>query len=221
MSPRSVEEPGFSPAFQARNFGALAPGDIVRTIKTLSVLILLSSLILAQTAMRRSQKTASPSPQQKQQFADDMEAINALHDRDIRASMALDGDALESLWTDDIVTMHPGGPPIVGKQANSKKLREGIEQMKSQEILAYNEEFQEVRIFGDYAFEYGTITGRTRPFSGGQEVSYRFNVLRVLQRQPDGLWKIARSIYNDALPVAPPKPAEPLKPQKEENKLEN
>jgi ketosteroid isomerase-like protein len=184
----------------------------------LIVLVFLSTATVAQSAKRRS---GAPTTQQKQQLADDMEAINALHDRDIRASMALDTDELERLWTDDIVTIHPGGPPIVGKEANRKKLREGVEQMKSQEILAYNEQFHEVRISGDYAFEYGTITGRTRPFSGGKEASYEFNVLRVLQRQPDGGWKIARSIYNDAVPIAQPQPAEQPKPQEDPNKLKD
>ena len=100
--------------------------------------------------------------QQRQQFAEDQEAINALHDKDIQASMALDEPALESLWTDDIVTIHPGGPPVVGKAANVARLKESIEQMRSLDVLAYNEEFQEIRIDGDVAYEWGTITGRTR-----------------------------------------------------------
>jgi ketosteroid isomerase-like protein len=195
---------------------------MVRISRTSIVLILLASLAFPQSAKRHTTRTPAPTTQQKQQFADDMKTINNLHDRDIRASMALDADELEALWTDDIVTIHPGGPPISGKQANSKKLREGIEQMKSEEILAYNEQFQEVRISGDYAFEYGTITGRTRPFSGGKETAYEFNVLRVLQRLPDGTWKIARSIYNDALPpAAQPKPAEAAKPPEDKNKLKD
>lgn len=185
---------------------------------TLSMLLALSSFSFTQSAKRKPTTRPASSTTQKQ-LSEDMQAINDLHDRDIRASIALDANALESLWTEDIVTMHPGGPPIVGKAANVKKLREGIEQMKSQEILAYNEEFQEVRIEGDYAFEWGVITGRTHPFAGGQESTYRFNVMRVLKREPDGSWKISRSIYNDQLPIAPPKPAEQPKQQEEKNKL--
>ena len=149
-----------------------------------------------------------------------MQAISSLHNQDIEASMSLDEPALESLWTDDIVTMHPGAPAIVGKAANIAKLQAGIERLKNQEVLAYNEEFQEIRIQGDWAYEWGTITGRTRPFSGGDEASYRFNVMRVLQRQPDGSWKIARSIYNDAEPHAAPKAEEKPKPD-DKNKLKD
>lgn len=149
-----------------------------------------------------------------------MEAINKLHDKDIEASLALDEATLESLWTDDVVTMHPGSPPVVGRDANVARLKAGIEQMKDQEIMAYNEQFQEVRILGDWAYEWGSITGRTRPFSGGKEASYHFNVMRILQRQPDGSWKIARSIYNDAETPAVQAPAEQKPKPEDKNKLE-
>jgi ketosteroid isomerase-like protein len=196
----------------------------VRNFKTLIVALVLASLAMAQTAKKTTRapqrRPVAASSESKQQLQDDMEAISTLHKRDIEASMALDEPVLESLWTDDIVTMHPGAPAVVGKAANVAKLQAGIEQMKGQEIMAYNEEFQEVRIEGDWAYEWGTITGRTRPFSGGNESAYRFNVMRILQRQPDGSWKVARSIYNDAEAPAAAKPAEEKKPD-DKNKLKD
>jgi ketosteroid isomerase-like protein len=188
----------------------------LRTFRTFFIVFLLASLAAAQSRNRPpSQPKVSPQLQQ------DMDEINKLHDKDIQASIALDEPAFESLWTDDIVTMHPGAPPIVGKEANVEKLQAGIKAMSNQEIMAYNEQFQEVRIQGDWAYEWGAITGRTRPFSGGQESSYKFNVMRILQRQPDGTWKIARSIYNDAEPPAAPK-KEDVKPKPDDkNKLED
>jgi ketosteroid isomerase-like protein len=192
--------------------------------RTTLIILLFASLASAQSkhSTRTSQhRSTAASAAEKQELQDDMEAISALHNKDIQASMALDEPALESLWTDDIVTMHPGSPAVVGKAANVAKLQAGIAQMKNQEIMAYNEEFQEVRIQGDWAYEWGTITGRTRPFSGGKESSYHFNAMRILHRQPDGSWKIARSIYNDAeRPVAPKAPAEKPKPD-DKNKLED
>lgn len=191
-------------------------------------LFLLIALIASLPCFGQAKRTTRPaqrhstagSAEEKQQLQDDMKAISSLHSRDIQASMALDAPALESLWTDDIVTMHPGSPAIVGRAANVAKLHADLEGMQNQEILAYNEEFQEVRIQGDWAYEWGTTTGRTRPFSGGNETAYRFNVMRVLQRQPDGSWKIARSIYNDAEPHAAPKPEEKPKPD-DKNKLKD
>jgi uncharacterized protein (TIGR02246 family) len=161
------------------------------------------------------------SAEQKQQFADEQEAINALHDKDIQASLALDADALASLWTDDIVTLAPGAPPVVGREANRARLDKQVEQMKSVEVLSYNEQFQEVQVVGDWAWEYGTVTGRTRPFSGGKETQMQFNLLRVLKRQPDGTYRIARTIYNDATPP-PEAPPQAKKPEQDEhNKLKD
>lgn len=197
----------------------------MRLLNLTLVILLFVSLGFAQASKRSTaaqRHTSAASAEEKQQLQDDMQAIQDLHNKDIEASIALDENALESLWTDDIVTMHPGAPAVVGKAANIAKLQAGIEQMKNQEIMAYNEQFQEVRIQGDWAYEWGTITGRTRPFTGGNESSYKFNAMRILQRQPDGTWKIARSIYNDAEPPAPAKPAEEKpQPKKDDNKLKD
>jgi ketosteroid isomerase-like protein len=192
----------------------------LQSVRIALIVFLVVTASLAQTK-RPTQRKPAASAAQSRQLQDDMQAINSLHNKDIEASLALDEPVLESLWTDDIVTMHPGTPPIVGKAANVEKLKAGIEQMKNQEVMAYNAEFQEVRIQGDWAYEWGAITGRTRPFSGGNETSYHFNVMRILQRQPDGSWKIARSIYNDATPPAAPKPPEEKPKQDERNKLKD
>ena len=196
----------------------------MRSLQMLFAVLLLTTVTFGQAkrATPPQKHTATPSAEQKQQLQDDMEAIQSLHSKDIEASMALDENALESLWTDDIVTMHPGQPPVVGKAANIAKLQAGIEQMKGQEILAFNEEWQEIRIQGDWAYEWGAITGRMHPYNERNEVSYRYNAVRILQRQPDGSWKIARSIYNDARPTAPAKPAEQKPEQKkDDNKLKD
>ena len=194
-----------------------------RTSLLLSIVLVACLPCFAQTkrpARAPQRHAGTASPQEKQQLQDDMEAISALHNKDIQASMALDEPVLESLWTDDVVSMHPGSPAIVGKAANVARLQAGIEGMKSQEVLAYDEEFQEVRIQGDWAYEWGTVTGRTRPFAGGNETSYRFNIMRILQRQPDGSWKVARSIYNDTAPMTAPKAEEKPKTD-DKNKLKD
>jgi ketosteroid isomerase-like protein len=197
-------------------------GGRVRSIHIFILILFLAGLTTAQTSRRTTpRRTSDASAAQKQQLQDDMEAIQSLHNKDIEASLALDEPALESLWTDDIVTMNPGAPPVVGKAANVARLKAQVEQMKNQEIMAYNEQFQEVRIENDWAYEWGAITGRTRPFSGGNETSYQFNVVRILQRQPDGSWKIARTIYNDAQPSGPPKPAEEKPKPDDRNKLKD
>ena len=167
---------------------------------------------------QKKQHTARPpqtNAEQQQRTEEDKEAIQKLHEEDIKASLALDVPALESLWTKDIVTLAPGGPPVAGFDANAAKLEAGAAQLKTMEIMSFDEQWQEIRVQGDWAYEWGSMSGRMRPFSGGKETSYQMNVMRVLSREPDGSWRIARSIYNDAEPP-PPKPVEP--PKVEEKK---
>lgn len=185
-----------------------------------SLLVIALMVATGAAPVAAQQHKQHPRPQseaeQQQQIEDDKIAIQKLHDRDIQASLALDVEQLESLWTNDIVTMAPGGPAVVGLEANSKKLEASAAQLRSMEILAFDEQWQEIRIQGDWAYEWGTMSGRMRPFSGGKETDYLLNVMRVLNRQPDGTWKIARSIYNDAKP--PEKQAEPAPAKPEEQK---
>jgi ketosteroid isomerase-like protein len=178
-----------------------------------SLLLLVCVLMGVAPVMAQKKQRAARPPQtnaeQQQQLEDDKVGIQSLHDKDIRASLALDVPTLESLWTDDIVTMAPGAKAVVGRQDNAAKLEAGTANLKNMEIIAFDEQWQEIRIEGEWAYEWGTMSGRMRPFSGGAEIDYLMNVMRVLNRQPDGMWKIARSIYNDA--TAPAKPVEPSK----------
>jgi len=188
-------------------------------MRNCSLLMFLLVMVVTTTLAQRNRVQSEA--EQRQRIEDDKEAIQKLHDKDIEASIALDTQELESLWTNDIVTMAPGGPPVTGIEANSKKLEAEVAKLKSTQVLGFNEQWQEVRIEGDWAYEWGSMSGRLQPFSGGKETDYKLNVMRVLNRQPDGIWKIARSIYNDAEPAAA-KPAEQEKKpeEKKENKLE-
>ena len=170
---------------------------------------------------QHKQHSAPNNGQQQQQAEDDKAAIEKLHEEDIQASLAIDVPKLESLWTNDIVTMAPGGPAIVGRDANEKKLEADAAKLKAMQILAFDEQWQEVRIDGDWAYEWGTMSGRMQPFSSGKETEYKFNVMRVLNKQGDGTWKIARSIYNDAKPAEEPKPAEPPKQEQKKDRLKD
>ena len=180
---------------------------------TFVLLAILVCLLPAAAQKKHPVRPPQTNAEQQQQMEDDKAAIQKLHDEDIRASLALDAPALEALWTNDIVTMGPGSAALMGKEANVKRLEEGVAGLKSMEIMAFNEQWQEVRVQGDWAYEWGTMSGRMRPFSGGEEITYLYNAMRVLNRQADGTWKIARSIYNDATPA--PKTPEPPKAQEQ------
>ena len=126
----------------------------------------------------------------------DMEAINALHQRDVEASRKWDVDTLASLWTDDIVTLSEGEPPLIGKAANRASVMRLRDESRDLQITDYNLSFNEVKIVGDWAFEWGTYSGTVKPVTGRESERTTGKVIRVLKKDSDGSWKIARAMYN-------------------------
>ncbi len=127
----------------------------------------------------------------------DIEAINALHQRDMEASRKFDVDTLASLWADDIVTLSQGEPPLIGKDANRASILRLREESRDLQIADYILSFNEVKIVGDWAFEWGTYSGTVKPVAGGEAIRTTGKVMRVLKKDPDGSWKVARAMYDD------------------------
>ncbi len=122
-------------------------------------------------------------------------AIERLHRRDMRASAAGDFAALRALVDDNAVMLPPGGAP----QRGAKDFDAAFERMNSSprthEVIEYRLEFEEVKIFGNYAVEWGAIRGATREIATGRVNQSEYHVMRVLRRQSNGSWKIYRSIW--------------------------
>ncbi len=158
-----------------------------------AALLLLLALTYAPVASQ-----VSTHERDEDRLARDWKAIETLHQRDIAATKAYDVDALASLWTEDIVALPPGAAPVVGKEANRKLLESSRAASAQFETLEYEQDWQEIRVVHDFAWERGVFTGAVRPKAGGDLTRYRYNVLRILQRQPDGSWLVHRTIWNDA-----------------------
>ncbi len=151
---------------------------------------------LASATPLGSQKRPAPKPSQAAQ-AQDREGIAALQKRDIAASMAFDVNALIDLWTDDAVLLPPRHEPIIGKAALRRFLEEKKEQHANYDMLAYNEEWNEVMVSGEYAYQWGTVSFRMNPPTGN-EIGGAVHAVRILKRDEDGYWRVARAIWNDA-----------------------
>lgn len=127
----------------------------------------------------------------------DIAAIQQLRERDIEASKAGDFKTLESLFTDDSVVMPPGTDFIRGRAERDRTMAEIRDTMSPYEVLEYREDFEELRIYGDDAVEWGTISGKVREKRTGKVSVSAYKVMRILRKQPGGDWKISRSMYND------------------------
>jgi ketosteroid isomerase-like protein len=133
----------------------------------------------------------------------DLKAIQALNQHDIDAVMATDAAAITAQWSDDFVVLPPAGPIIRGRAANAEIVAKGMEQIGAFEPLEYEVTFEEIKILGDYAYEWGTFRGKMRPRAGGDPISYSGKLMRILQRQADGSWRMHRTkATND--PPGPP-----------------
>lgn len=177
---------------------------------TLAVgVVFLSCFAFAQRAAHKPPQQRAPANHPQNAVSkEDRDAIEELHQDDITASLALDVEKLASLWDDEVVALPPNSRPIVGKQANRAWLEKSAAALKGTDILGYEEHWDEVRVIGDFAYEYGTIESRMRPSSStkpADEVAQTFNVMRVLKKQPEGTWKIYRTIWNDQAPLPLPK----------------
>jgi uncharacterized protein (TIGR02246 family) len=169
---------------------------------TLLFLFLLLAVFVAAFAQRQRRQPAAPSGTEQAQdrlFAD-QRAIARLQEQDIAANTALDVDALVALTTDDVVLLPPGRAPVVGHQGLRSFYKGILEQAPDAQVLAYSEQWEEVRVLGDFAVQWGTITERAKPSTTATETSSAVHAMRVLARQPDGSWKIARAMWNAAPP---------------------
>jgi ketosteroid isomerase-like protein len=131
----------------------------------------------------------------------DLRAIEVLNRRDVEAVLAGNAAAAISQWTDDFVALPPAGPILRGRVANAAVVERGMEQRRAIEPVDYVVDFEEIKVLGEYAFEWGTYRGRMRPRAGGETLSYGGKLMRILQRQPDGAWKMYRTMITSDPPA--------------------
>ncbi|MEJ2203972.1 MAG: DUF4440 domain-containing protein [Gemmatimonadota bacterium] len=133
----------------------------------------------------------------------ELAAIEELHRRDREASLSGNASALLALWSEDPAALPPGGPVWRGRPALEESLGRAAQARAVWETLEYEQDFQEVRVLGDVAWDWGTYRGRSRNRETGEEVSSSGKLFRILKKAPDGSWRVHRSIWN-----VDPKPAD-------------
>ena len=129
---------------------------------------------------------------------DDLRRIDELHRIDAEASRAGDYRTLRTLMSDDAVVLPPGGRMIRGADALDRSFARMTGAPPATEVLDYGFEWHEVEVCGRYAFEWGYIVGRERELATEVTSESRHHVMRILRREPDGTWRVHRTIWNDA-----------------------
>ena len=132
-------------------------------------------------------------------------AIERLHRQDVEATLSDKADELAKLWDTEAVRIQPGRPAEIGKaeiNANDKRWEAKPDRPRT---LCYKSDIKDVRIAGEWAFEWGYISYK----DSSNPKPMRGKVLRVMKRQPDGSWKFSRVIVFDeknetAAPISNP-----------------
>ena len=127
----------------------------------------------------------------------DMAAIEKLHETDMAAAKIHDIDTLITLMTDDCILLPPGQEPIRGRDAIWKFMQEQLPENQKYEITVYIQHFEEVKIIGDWVYEWATFHGTYHLKSGGPDLYERSRLFRILSCQSDGSWKVARAIWHE------------------------
>lgn len=150
---------------------------------------LLAAAIVACTT--RPSETKSPGGASKGASASDLAAISRIHQEYVAAHNDSDADRLVALFTDDAVLMPMDEPSISGRQA----IRDHYEEFFDQNPSAIELSPVETRVAGDWAFERIQVKVT---LADGEHDSRHADVksLWILQRLPDGSWRIARAIDN-------------------------
>ncbi len=139
----------------------------------------------------RSTETPPPGSGSLGASAADLAAISRVHQDYVAAHNDADADRMVALFTDDAVLMPMDEPSLTG----AKAIREHYEQFFDQNASAIELSPVETRVAGEWAFERIQVKV-TLPDGARKGRQADVKYLWILQRQPDGAWKIARAIDN-------------------------
>ena len=125
----------------------------------------------------------------------DLEAIEELHRQDVAATKAGDYETLMSLMDEECILFPPDSEPESGQSYLSRFRASSDSNEPEPEILELVQDWEEVRLLGEFAYEQGIIRYAVRDASGAilRETQ---RLVRLLRRQSDGGWRVLRAMWH-------------------------
>jgi uncharacterized protein (TIGR02246 family) len=162
--------------------------------RRIGLLILVALLLSAcQPIVAQPQAMAQPSDE------DVTAAVNAIWREYEASQVASDPDRWIALWTDDGVKMPPDVPAIEGKKQIFERAQRSMAEPIDDMVITP----LETHSAGDMAYSRGVFSFTFTIDETGEQETIDGKFMTILQRQPDGSWKIHRDIHNWTLPPAP------------------
>ena len=129
-------------------------------------------------------------------FEADLAAISEAGQQLVTAINADDVDGIMAGLTPDHITMAPNVPGLAGTE-----LHAWHESRVAAVTTALTWTSEETTVFGDWAWERWSSRISYTPHEGGEPEEGVGKGIWIWQRQPDGTWMLARSIWNSDLPL--------------------
>ncbi len=144
---------------------------------------------------------AAPAPSRARAAAGarDEALIRAALERHVERYNARDWQAMSAEYAEDALVMPSYVATVQGRERVNNLYRGEFSSGQSSETSSVMEaQIDEIQVNGDWAYDRGTITIISS--QGGFERRTAVRFMNILRRQPDGAWKITRSMDN---PISP------------------
>ena len=114
------------------------------------------------------------------------QAINVAWREHIEAARRKDLDAVTRIYADDVTYVIPGVQEARGRAAINELEAQAL---ASANVLEAVHTTESLRVFGDLAYELGTVVGPVQP-EGKPAQTVTFHFMATWRRQTDGTWRI-------------------------------
>lgn len=124
--------------------------------------------------------------------------IEEFNQKFIAAHLKMDHALILSFWEEDGVSLLPDTPPLVGKLAIAKFVEDAIASMPGYRVTKQEIDFRDIRVAGDWAFEWGLEHQVSEGPPGKPTFAGRGKILLILHKNAQGEWKVHQEMWNSA-----------------------
>jgi uncharacterized protein (TIGR02246 family) len=125
------------------------------------------------------------------------QALVAVADAYVKATLAGDAKAVAALYTEDAVEMPPNQPSIKGRAAIEKYYQQQF--AEGAKMATFTLTHLETRAMGDSGYDVGTYQQTVTP-PGGTAPANDSGKYTVILKRAGGAWKVAYAIYSSDQP---------------------
>ena len=156
------------------------------------------AVLLALTTTGAAAQGTAPAKSQAGGAA--IDAMKAVADAYVKATLAGDAKAIAALYTEDAVEMPPNQPMIKGRTAIEQYYQKGF--ASGTKMSTFSVSHLQTEATGDLGYDAGTYDQTMTPAGGTSPVKDSGKYVVILKRAGNA-WKVAYAIYSSDQPPTP------------------